>query len=151
MNSDVRDLLCSLQEESAEFLVIGGYAVIHYTEPRYTKDLDVLIGSDLGNGEKVFRALAKFGAPLIGVTAADLCLPGNFFLIGVPPNRIDIIATVPGIDFSSAYARRVEVQSVGLRFPLIGLEDLINCKLAAGRPQDLVDAGLLAKARTKVN
>jgi hypothetical protein len=32
-----------------------------------------------------------------------------------------------------------------MEVPVISRDDLINAKLMAGRPQDLVDAGLLAK------
>ena len=42
-NSDLIDLLLLLNEHKVRYLVIGGYAVIHYAEPRYTKDLDIWI------------------------------------------------------------------------------------------------------------
>ncbi len=41
MNSDFKDLLRIFNEHKVRYLVVGGYAVIKYTEPRYTKDLDV--------------------------------------------------------------------------------------------------------------
>ncbi|WP_394796921.1 hypothetical protein [Armatimonas sp.] len=41
MNSDFSDLLRLFNDYSVEYLVVGGYAVVAYTEPRYTKDLDV--------------------------------------------------------------------------------------------------------------
>ena len=43
MNSDFKDLLRIFAEEEVEFLVVGAYAVIHHTQPRYTKDLDLWI------------------------------------------------------------------------------------------------------------
>ncbi len=42
MNSDFKDLLRTFDEEGVEFLVVGGYAIIHHTQPRYTKDLGEL-------------------------------------------------------------------------------------------------------------
>ena len=42
-NSDFSDLLRAFVEEEARFLVVGAYVVIHHTEPRYTKDLDVWV------------------------------------------------------------------------------------------------------------
>ena len=145
MNSDFKDLLRLLSEKKAEFLIIGGYAVIHYAEPRYTQDLDVLIGTDAGNAKRVFDALREFGAPMGGVTPEELCTPEVFFQVGVPPNRIDMIATVPGVDFQSAYGRRGTMSIGQMQVPVISRDDLIKAKLMAGRPQDLVDAGLLAK------
>ncbi len=41
MNSDFRDLLQIFAEENVEYLVVGAYAVIHYTQPRYPKALDL--------------------------------------------------------------------------------------------------------------
>ena len=43
MNSDFKELLLALEKFGAEYLVVGGYAVMAYTEPRYTKDLDVWV------------------------------------------------------------------------------------------------------------
>ena len=39
--SDFRELLSALNDYDARYLVIGGYAVMLYTEPRYTKGLDL--------------------------------------------------------------------------------------------------------------
>jgi hypothetical protein len=47
-----------------EYLIVGGYAVMLYTEPRYTKDLDIWIAATSANAAKVYAALAAFGAPL---------------------------------------------------------------------------------------
>jgi len=70
-NPDFKELLLSFLEHEVEYLIIGGYAVMKYSEPRYTKDLDLWVASSPENSAKVFRALAKFGAPLShdGVTA----------------------------------------------------------------------------------
>lgn len=39
MNSDFKDLLRIFEAEDVEYLIVGAYAVMHYTQPRYTKDL----------------------------------------------------------------------------------------------------------------
>ena len=41
MNSDFKDLLHIFHEEEVEYLIVGAYAVIHYTQPRYTKDIEL--------------------------------------------------------------------------------------------------------------
>ncbi len=43
VNSDFSDLLKIFNANGVENLVIGGYALIQYAEPRYTKDLDLWI------------------------------------------------------------------------------------------------------------
>jgi hypothetical protein len=70
MNSDFEDLLKTFNESGVRYLVIGGYAVMLYSEPRYTKDLDIWVEASDENATKVFD-LAAFGAPLKGLTPAD--------------------------------------------------------------------------------
>ena len=57
--------------------MIGGYAVVLYTEPRYTKDLDIWLEASAENAERVFKALAECGAPLAGISGAGHVLPDN--------------------------------------------------------------------------
>jgi hypothetical protein len=70
---DFRDLLLSLAEHAVEFVVVGGHAVAFHGHIRATKDLDVLVRTTPKNAERVYRALAAFGAPVeaFNITAAD--------------------------------------------------------------------------------
>lgn len=38
VNSDFSDLLRIFNDHNVKYLVIGGYAVVQYAEPRFTKD-----------------------------------------------------------------------------------------------------------------
>jgi hypothetical protein len=40
INSDFRDLLQSFNAAGVRYLIVGGYAVMVHTEPRYTKGVD---------------------------------------------------------------------------------------------------------------
>lgn len=40
-NRDFSDLFALLNTEGVEYLVVGAHAVMFYTEPPYTKDLDI--------------------------------------------------------------------------------------------------------------
>lgn len=71
MNLDFSDLLRALNDAKVEYLIVGGYAVGKYTEPRYTKDIDIWINNSLDNAERMFQALKAFGAPLGDVTVDD--------------------------------------------------------------------------------
>jgi hypothetical protein len=53
------------------------------------------------------------------------------------------------VDFIIAYNRRNIIKIDDIELPFISIDDLINAKLAAGRPQDLVDAGALAKSKLR--
>jgi hypothetical protein len=139
VNSDFSELLSVFNAYQVRYLVIGGYAVIRYTEPRSTKDLDLLIQADATNGRSVFAALAAFGAPLADLTPDDFAEEGYVYQMGVAPLRVDILMSVPGVNFDDAWERREEVEMAGLTIPFISREDLIASKRAAGRPQDLVD------------
>ena len=143
VNSDFTDLLKLFNDKNVKYLVIGGYAFIQYAEPRYTKDLDLWISTDASNAAAVFHALREFGAPLAGMTEQDFAEEGYFYQMGVPPVRVDILMGIPGIEFETAWANRVEVDFDGLSVSFISKEDLITAKRASGRPQDLIDADLL--------
>ena len=132
MTPDFEDLLTHLNAEGARYLVVGGYAVGIYAQPRATKDLDIFIGPDVANGEVVWRALAKFGAPVAGISAIELAEPYTFFTWGNPPFRVDILTHISGVTFEDAWSRRM-VHTVndatGLTAPFISAADLIINKL----------------------
>ena len=83
-NSDFSELLRIFNARNVKYLVIGGYALIQYTEPRYTKDLDLWISTEIQNAQAVFEALQEFGAPLSGLTVKDFTEEGYFYQNGRP-------------------------------------------------------------------
>jgi hypothetical protein len=78
VNSDFTDLLKLFNDNNVRYLIIGGYAIIQYAEPRYTKDLDLWISTDNVNAATVYAALKAFGAPLAGITEADFSEDGSY-------------------------------------------------------------------------
>lgn len=145
VNSDFSDLLRIMNDNEVRYLVVGGYAVLQYTEPRFTKDLDLVIATDAENAAAVYEALKEFGAPLAGLTENDFTDEGSFYQMGNPPVRVDILMGIPGIRFQDAWPRRNLVDFDDLTVPFMSREDLIASKKAAGRPQDLIDAEQLIK------
>ncbi len=146
VNSDFSDLLKIFNDNKVKYLVIGGYAVVQYAEPRFTKDLDLWISTDRENAVSVYQALKVFGAPLSNLSADDFAEEGYFYQMGVPPVRVDVLMGIPGLIFQDAWERRKEVAFGVLKVNFISREDLIEAKLASGRPQDLIDAENLRKA-----
>ena len=65
MNSDFKELLDALNEAEVEYLIVGAYAVIYHSRPRFTKDLDIRLRADPVNARNLMRAFRKFGMPLI--------------------------------------------------------------------------------------
>jgi hypothetical protein len=145
-NEDFRELLSALNAYSVRYLIVGGYAVSFHAEPRATKDLDIWISPDKENGAATLQALVAFGAPVSGLTAADMVSPDDFFRMGNPPRMVDILPKIDGVDFPTAWIHRVEVP-FGDGTPetmfFISRDDLIAAKLACGRPQDIADIAAL--------
>src|ERR1700692_799835 len=142
MYPDFKELLSTLNAHKAKYLIVGGFAVGFHSQPRATKDLDVLIRPDAQNARAVYDALAQFGAPLEGVTPHDLLDPDGFFRMGHAPVMIEILPFIKGVEFDDAWRKRVEIvidPSAGLTAFMLSRGDLIAAKLAAGRPQDLAD------------
>ncbi len=153
MYPDFKELLSAFNENQVRYLIVGAYAVAIHAQPRATKDLDILVDANPENAKAVFAALARFGAPLTGITAADFAIPGPFFRIGKAPIGIDVLTLISGIDFAVAWPRRVEGvidEKTGLTAFFISADDLITAKLAAGRLQDLADVDAIRKAAQSV-
>lgn len=150
MNQDFKDLLEAFINERVRFLIVGGYAVIKHSEPRYTKDLDLWISPDAENSERLFRALTEFGAPLDGLTSNDFTRPEYFYTMGRAPGRIDILLDIKGRNFEECWERRNSVELGKLQVNYISRDDLIVNKEAVGRLQDLADAEKLRETRDKL-
>jgi hypothetical protein len=147
LNDDFLDLLAALLRAGTRFLVVGAHAMAIHGVPRATGDLDVWIEPTPQNAERAWRALVEFGAPTttLGITRADLEAPSHVVQIGVPPRRIDLLTTLSGIDFASAWTNRV-LHRVGVSdVPFLARTDLIRNKRASGRPKDLADLDVLER------
>src|SRR6266700_1697945 len=149
MFDDFKELLSIFNAHGVKYLIVGGYAVSFHAQPRATKDIDLLIQPDAENAKAVYAALAKFGAPLEGLTAEDFADRGKFFRMGREPVMIDILPEIDGIDFDRAWDKRVAATidpERGLSALFISSEDLVTAKLASGRPQDIADVVAIRKA-----
>ena len=151
MNQDFRDLLRAFNDENVRYLIVGGYALIKYTEPRYTKDLDIWVSPDPENATKVFRALVKYGAPVTDMSPADFMREGFFFTMGLAPNRVDILFDLTGLNFETAWERRVSAVVADAETNFLSRVDLIINKEAVGRKQDLADVEKLRIAEIREN
>ena len=85
----------------------------------------------------------------------DITLPPDFkeFLrllnsekierLGVPPVRIELLTSVSGVEFADCAARRVDAVLDDVPVAIIGRDDLIANKIAAGRDRDRDDVSRL--------
>lgn len=138
---DFREFIQCLNKHSVKYLLVGGWAVGIYGNPRATKDIAFLIATDDDNINLLQKALYEFGAP----TVENLVFqePGNVYRIGRSPIQIDIINQASGINFEECYARRELITTEEIEIQIISKTDLIRNKKASGRHRDLADVEFL--------
>ncbi len=144
---DFRDLLAEFARAGVEHVIVGGYAFAYHAEPRATKDLDLLIEGSAANRERAAQALAQFGAPVHVVEAVRTLREDEVAYVGEPPLRVDILREVDGIAAGVVLRNAVTTTWDDLEVRVIGLDDLITNKRAAGRARDLADLERLLVVR----
>lgn len=147
ISSDYEDLFSTLNTHKIKYLVVGAHAVMFYTEPRFTKDLDVWIPASLNESQRVYKALKVFGVPLTGISPDDFSDPKMILQIGVAPVRIDILTSIPGVDVEDAWKNKTKTRYGRTPIYLLGQAELIQSKKAANRPQDKLDLKRLSKKK----
>jgi predicted nucleotidyltransferase len=145
LTKDSKEFIESLNSNGVEYLVIGGHAVAFYGYPRFTGDLDIWVRADPENAARLARVFAEFGFTESESLIAIFSEEGSMVQLGLPPNRIDVLSRISGIDFAEAWPRRVDGRFDGLSVTLIGAEDLLRNKRASGRPKDLADLDEISK------
>jgi len=148
MLKDQIDLLLAFNTARVRYLLIGGYALGRYAEPRATRDIDIFVDASAENSCKTFEGLALFGAPLAGYRPEDFQNVYEGFQIGAPPYQIDIIFAISGVSFEEAWAQSIEgTTSEGIPVRYLSPEHFIRNKTAAGRLQDVADVAAVKAAR----
>jgi predicted nucleotidyltransferase len=89
--------------------------------------------------------LAGLGFGAAGATTSLFLTPGRVVRMGVPPVRIEVLNAISGVEFASCLTRSVDTVLDGVPVRIIGRDDLIANKLAAGRDKDRGDVGQLRK------
>ena len=139
MNSDFRELLSALNEQDVDYLIVGGYAVIFHTEPRFTKDLDLWVKPEPENAARLMEAFRQFGLPLVDIEESDFAVKGTQYMIGIPPVALDFLTSIGQLDFDACWNQRVVDDIDGIPVAYLGRDDLIQSKEIADREQDRVD------------
>src|SRR5579862_9082367 len=125
-NEDYKDMLCALVDESVDFLLVGAYALAAHGFPRATVDIDLWVRPSPDNAKKVYKALARFGAPLSEVSATDFEKEDAVVQIGVAPRRIDFVTGVSGLTYDEASRGAFEREIDGVRVRILSMPDLIR-------------------------
>ena len=105
----------------------------------------MLIISSRANLKALYDALDEFWAGSIPgvITTETLGKRGQVIQFGIPPNRIDLINEIDGVEFDDAWSNKmtaiIDHPDGEFRIYLIGLKELIKNKAESGRAKDLDD------------
>lgn len=145
LSADIIDFIAALNANRVDFVLVGGYAVGVYGVIRATADIDFLYRRSPDNIARLCRALVEFGAPESVIDPVALSRPDMVTMFGAPPNRIDLLSDITGVDTNVVWAgaRVIELDEQPLR--VIGLAELRKNKAATGRRKDRDDLRRLPK------
>jgi hypothetical protein len=128
-------------------MIVGAYALGTHGYPRATGDIDIWVKPNNINSKKLYKALARFGAPLGQIQTDEFSTEGVIFQIGVIPRRIDIITKIDGVTYEEADGDKIIVEIEELKVPVISLEKFIKNKMATGREKDELDIKILTRKK----
>ncbi len=146
LTKTLADLTTWLRSEQVSFAVIGGLAVGVRGEPRFTADVDVVVGLNLDDALLLVDRLS--GSPfqplfpeVAEVVRTSFLLPLRHLATSV---RVDVAIGLSGFE-RQLLARADEITLSGFTAPIATSEDLILMKLLASRPRDIEDAEKLSQ------
>jgi len=150
------DVFAALDRHGVEYVVIGGVAVQAHGNPRTTLDVDFVAAPELANTERLAAAFKDLQARLLGVDAElvgvdpqdgrDLLEGGNFAL-ATTAGRVDLwthpedLKGCPSWPQLTGRAEKFIVR--GIPITVVGKDDLLSMKRAAGRDKDKADIAAL--------
>lgn len=146
VEKDFKEFIGSLNSNNIRYLIVGSFALSYYAEPRYTKDIDILIDPTPDNADRLISAIRGFGFTDIELGSRDFMEPEQVIQLGVAPVRIDLLTSLKGIPFAGAWDRRTIGRYGDIPAFFISKQDLIDHKKLVGRKQDLADIEKLTKA-----
>lgn len=158
VESALRRIVADLETIQQRFALVGGFAVSARTEPRFTRDVDLVVAvSDDADAEQVLRALGARGYVVVATVeqVATRRLATARLASPLAPGReliVDLLFASSGVE--QEIAARAELLELleGLVVPVAGLGDLLALKLLSRdddtRPQDAADIVALRATAT---
>lgn len=139
LQKDLKEFVALLNAHKVDYLIVGGHAAAFHGYPRFTGDIDFFVRPTVANANRVLTVLADFGFGSAGITVDTLTGSGKVIQLGQPPNRIDLMSSISGVDFDSAWKDRVESQLDGFPVAFIGRDSLLKNKRSTGKTKDRDD------------
>jgi len=140
IQQDFEELLGLLEKNQVKYLIVGGYAVAYHGYPRFTKDLDIFYENSPENITLLLKALLTFGFTKNDLPRDVFETSGNILTFGIEPVRVDLINTIDGVLFDTAYPNRKKGRYGKFEVAFIGKQDLLTNKRSTKRLKDKADA-----------
>ena len=144
MQQDFIEFIHGLNDNDAEFVIIGGLALAYYGFPRYTGDLNIWIYPSIENVKKVFKAIEEFFDIALDETPENFLAGHNMITLGEEPVQIQLHIQLDGVTTEEIRNGRIKGRFGPCDSFYIGRETLIKNKRSTGRAQDLVDVEKLS-------
>jgi hypothetical protein len=136
---DFKDFIALLNQHQVAYLVVGGFAVAQHGYPRFTADIDFWVKPDAENANRVVSALGDFGFAGPDISVADFIKTNHVVQLGYPPNRIDLLTSVTGLEFDECWKDRQTIEFEGVTIAFLSLKHLKLNKRLVGRKKDELD------------
>jgi hypothetical protein len=150
LQNDLSEFVTLLNSIGVDYLVVGGHAVAFHGHPRLTGDIDFFVRPTRENGVRIMNVLDQFGFGQLPLQPDDFTTQGRVVQLGRPPNRIDLLTSISGVNFDDAWQERVQGNLDEHPVNFLSFDALIQNKTASARDKDLLDVKkLLAIASRK--
>lgn len=141
-----------LKEQSIPYMIIGGQAVLLYGEPRLTKDIDITLGIDVGQAQKILNTMDKIHLKPLPEKILEFI--NKTFVLPTEETtekiRIDFIFSTTDYE-KAAIKRSVRIKIRDQYVNFAAIEDLIIHKIFSGRPKDIEDIKAVLLKNSDVN
>jgi len=146
IQDDFKEFIGLLNKHRVEYLIVGGYAVAIHSRPKFTEDIDFFINRTKENAKKLLEVLDEFGFGELDISIEDLTNEFKMIQLGFAPLRIDIMNSISGIDFNTAFQNRAKIDIDEIKDVFfISLADLLKNKKSSSREKDKQDVKWILK------
>ncbi len=143
----------ALEAAKIRYAIVGGYALAFHGIVRATMDIDLILSLNLQQFEKAEKALLSINLKSrLPIRAQDVIkmrkeyienrnlTSWSFVNYQDPTRQVDILITD---DVTNMTVQKITIKQ--RKIAVVSLEDLLQMKVKAGRPQDLIDINNIKK------
>jgi predicted nucleotidyltransferase len=148
----LKKISLEFEKNKIDYMVIGGQAVLIYGEPRLTKDIDIILGTDIDRFKHILEIVKKMKLKILPKNPYDfvketMVLPLLDEKTGI---RIDLIFSFSEYEKEALKrVNRVKISDFYVNY--VSLEDLIIQKIISGRERDIEDIRIVMLKNKKID